>query len=221
MTDKPPQITPTYNQTSTAAATDVIINRTQTAVGSGAQKFIEGQIAGSAKFFIDTGGGITAATLVVTGITSGSGQISINGSGSLGTANATIVSLAGSTQTQTSGTNIGVSISRTFNQISSTAANTDVLINRTETHVGSGAQNFLDCQLVGSSKAKIDHGGNITAASITAPAGAFSTSLLIPYFDQTGGFPNPSVMNIFISLTNGWIYVYDLTHTQWNPIQTD
>lgn len=44
-------VKPTYNQSSgTAANTDFLINRTQTAVGSGAQKFFEAQIGGAPRF---------------------------------------------------------------------------------------------------------------------------------------------------------------------------
>lgn len=50
-------ITPTYNQTSgTAANTDLLINRTQTAVGSGAQLLIDAQVSTSSRFNVDTTG---------------------------------------------------------------------------------------------------------------------------------------------------------------------
>ncbi len=47
------------------------------------------------------------------------------------------------TNTATSGTNVAFSISNTYNQTSGTAENTDLKITRTETAVGSGAQNFI------------------------------------------------------------------------------
>ncbi|HBA72328.1 MAG TPA: hypothetical protein DCZ63_09115 [Geobacter sp.] len=53
-------IAPTYNQASgTAANTDILINRTETAVGSGAQKLIEGQVATVPKFTVWNTGGVT------------------------------------------------------------------------------------------------------------------------------------------------------------------
>src|SRR5580698_10201647 len=57
-------ITPTYNQTSTAGATDLLINRTETAVGTGEQSFIDAQVAGQNKFIVlDTGStGISTST---------------------------------------------------------------------------------------------------------------------------------------------------------------
>jgi hypothetical protein len=53
-------ITPTYNQTSTAAATDLLINRTQTAVGSGAQLLADFQVGGTSKFKVDNTGAVVA-----------------------------------------------------------------------------------------------------------------------------------------------------------------
>ena len=71
-------ITPTYNQTLTAGGIDLYINRTETAVGSGVQKFLSCAVAGSEKAYIDHSGNAsfatvnpTAATTVVNG-TSGS-----------------------------------------------------------------------------------------------------------------------------------------------------
>jgi hypothetical protein len=49
-------ITPTYNQTSTASGTDLTINRTETAVGSGAQFLIDAQTGGASKFSVTNGG---------------------------------------------------------------------------------------------------------------------------------------------------------------------
>jgi hypothetical protein len=43
-------LTPTYNQSGTAAATDLLINRTQTAVGSGPQYLLDAQADGATRF---------------------------------------------------------------------------------------------------------------------------------------------------------------------------
>lgn len=71
-------ITPTINQTSTASATDFLINRTQTAAGSGAQLLLDAQVGGSSKFNVNNGGVIsTAATQTsVSGSTSGTANFS-------------------------------------------------------------------------------------------------------------------------------------------------
>jgi len=66
--------------------------------------------------------------------------ISTNVAGSIG------YNFSGLINTATSGTNIGLSLTPTYNQASGTAANTDLLINRTETAVGSGAQYSIQAQ---------------------------------------------------------------------------
>lgn len=81
------------------------------------------------------------------------------------TAVSTLLNVTG-TDTQTSGNGkVGLSITPTYNQASGTAANTDFLINRTQTAVGSGAQLFTDFQVAGTSKFKVSNVGTITTAS--------------------------------------------------------
>lgn len=70
------------------------------------------------------------------------------------------------TNTATSGTSIGLSLTPTYNQTSGTAANTDLLINRTETAVGSGAQVFIDCQVGGSSRFQVMNDGRVLAKNL-------------------------------------------------------
>lgn len=57
-------IKPTYNQTGTAAATDLYINRTETAVGSGAQNLINAQVAAADRFKVSNTGGVTATGFI-------------------------------------------------------------------------------------------------------------------------------------------------------------
>lgn len=52
-------ITPTINQTSTAGATDLLINRTQTAAGSGAQLLIDAQVSTASKWKVTNAGLVT------------------------------------------------------------------------------------------------------------------------------------------------------------------
>lgn len=82
-----------------------------------------------------------------------------------------------------SGSVYGIILTPKYNQVTSTAANTDFLINRTETSLGSGAQLFLDLQIAGTSKFKIDNSGHLTVgpsttagASLTIPSGTAPTS---------------------------------------------
>lgn len=81
-------------------------------------------------------------------------------------------SLGGSaTFTGTSGSVVFTSLTPTYNQASGTAANTDLLINRTETAVGSGAQLLIDAQVGGVSKFSVSNAGAVTTgAGITIPA---------------------------------------------------
>lgn len=73
------------------------------------------------------------------------------------------------TSTATSGTVYNVQITPTYNQTSSSAANTDLLINRAQTAVGSGTQRLIDAQVGGASMFSVDNLGNVVAAgTITA-----------------------------------------------------
>lgn len=73
-------IVPTYNQTGTSSGTDLLINRTQTAIGSGTQLALDVQIAGVTKFNITNQGGLVLKrpTVTVDGATTFS--VSTNGS---------------------------------------------------------------------------------------------------------------------------------------------
>ncbi len=69
--------------------------------------------------------------------------LSLNFATAFSTANTTSVSAAQGTFSQTSGTNTGLLIGPIYNQASGSAANTDLLIQRTETALGSGAQYLI------------------------------------------------------------------------------
>ncbi len=63
----PVSILPTYNQTGTSSATDLLINRTQTAVGSGAQLFADFQVAGTSKYSVVNNGHVLLGGLTTDG----------------------------------------------------------------------------------------------------------------------------------------------------------
>lgn len=67
--------------------------------------------------------------------------------------------------TQTSGTQVAVSITPTYNQVTSTAANTDLLVNRIQTSLGSGLQLLADFQVAGTSKFNITNAGDLVFAN--------------------------------------------------------
>lgn len=106
------------------------------------------------------------------------------------------------TYTESSGVSTRLKIVGTYNQ-TSTAGRTDILINDTETALGSGAQNFLDFQISGTSKFKILNTGYVNVAApinlknytvATLPAGtrgdiAYVTDAVLPAFlaGLTGG----------------------------------
>jgi hypothetical protein len=67
----------------------------------------------------------------------------------------------GATFQNTSGSSVGVDVQDTYNQVTSTAANTDLLINRTETSIGSGAQLLLNASVNNVSKFNISNTGQV------------------------------------------------------------
>ena len=73
----------------------------------------------------------------------------------------TWIRLAKFTSTATSGSVVPVEIAPIYNQASGTAANTDLLINRTQTAIGSGAQNFIDLQVASVSKFLVNNLGDV------------------------------------------------------------
>ena len=93
-------------------------------------------------------------------LTTGNGRQLLLQNGTAPTDNAAIAMYSG-TAAQTSGTNQIVKIVPVYNQSSGTAANTDLLINRTETAVGSGAQYLFDAQVGGVSKFNVTNTGRV------------------------------------------------------------
>jgi hypothetical protein len=72
------QFAPTYNQSGTAGSTDLLINRTETAVGSGSHYFADFQVGGTSKFKVDNAG---SAYLDNIYHSSGGGRLQLGSSG--------------------------------------------------------------------------------------------------------------------------------------------
>ncbi len=82
------------------------------------------------------------------------------------------------TSTAVSGSTRMVSITPTYNQPGSTAANTDLLINRTETAVGSGAQSLIEAVVNGNSAFSVSNTRltSMVTAAVTSEAASVSPS---------------------------------------------
>ena len=108
-----------------------------------------------------------------------------------------------STQNQSSGTPTLVTIRPTINQ-SSTAGYTALLVNPTETTTGSGSKLLADFQVGGSSKAKIDNTGLITAPQvINTPATITVTSNAgtVTRANKINNFTNSSAATMTITMS--------------------
>jgi len=127
---------------------------------------------------ISAGTGIPRALrLIGTGASSAISQITLNRvTAPFFAATITGTSFAGksyysftqsSADSAASGTNNFISVTPSYNQLSGTAANTDLLINRTQTAVGSGAQLLIDAQVGSASKFSVNNAGLITTNSTT------------------------------------------------------
>jgi hypothetical protein len=112
----------TTNKLTSGNDVGLLINQTDTA-SPGTSLLIDAQMGGTSQFglLIQSFAAATASTRVLL---------------SYGTA-----------RTNTTGSSVTASISSVYNQSSGTASNTDLLINRTETAVGSGAQLLADFQV--------------------------------------------------------------------------
>ena len=82
-----------------------------------------------------------------------------------------------------------------------TAGGTDILVNRTETAVGSGDQNLIDLQVGGTSKFKVDNAGNAVMSGVVTQ---MTSSAALP---STTEFPNDQDWGIHHDTANDPIYL--------------
>lgn len=142
----------TVNKSSSGDDTGLLIAMTDTA-SPGSSYGIHYTVGGTSKFYVDSSGYLTCVGEYVSFMYGPTTQaFEINGrTGSK--SNAYAINFKTNTDlSATSGYQGIVSITPTYNQTSGTAANTDLLINRTETAVGSGEQKLIDAQVGSASK---------------------------------------------------------------------
>ena len=166
--------------------TDLLINPTTKASGN----LMDLQVNGTSKFKVDNSGLVSAGSdLITSGNVKGSAFISTAANvttvlGNRGfTSGGSVISLNNSsTHTNNSATVNIVAITPIYNQ-SGTAAATDLLINRTETAIGSGAQLAIQTQVGGADRFVIDHTGAKIGSQVVsqlatpaAPTGTPSTT---------------------------------------------
>ena len=176
-----------YSSANTSG-TDYGMRINHTATAAGTQLLFAVAEAGVDKFKVDYLGGVTATTMAATG-----------SSGMLGAkflayfANAGITIGTNGSQTQSSGTLNAVSIVPIYSQ-SSTAAAIDLLINRTETSLGSGTQRLISAGTGGGSyveKFGVSNTGVISAAvpaTINTTGTAAGLSATLPFSGYSSGY---------------------------------
>jgi hypothetical protein len=79
-----------------------------------------------------------------------------------------------------------------YNQLASSATNTDFVINRIEENVGSGRQLFIDAQVNSNSVFSVDTAGRIFIGSLGARLFTDGTNL---FFSNVNGVTNPLTAN--------------------------
>lgn len=173
-------ILPTYNQTSgDASNTDLLINRTETSVGSGLQRLLQLKTGGVTKFEVDNLGhtnvyGILSVAGVV-GVLGNNNTLTLGYGNSHNSAGDHIRMMLSESNTATTGQVNAINITPTYNQTSGTASNTDLLINRTETAIGSGSQLLIDAKVDDASKFNVDNTGSIVTTG-TISSGPLSVN---------------------------------------------
>jgi hypothetical protein len=195
-TNKPQFLVEPSGTTSTAWSTSGTMLGVNAATGF-VGILAEFQLAGVSKAYITYSGTISGNALQSGQLfpASNNTTLQVGLTRSYSNAGTTAVALANNTHTQSSGSNIAVSILPTYNQ-TSTAAATDLLINRTQTAVGSGAQNLIDAQVGGSSKFRVTNTGLVIPA-VSLPEQSFisnghfevDTTGWATYADAAGATP--------------------------------
>lgn len=167
----------TTNKATSGDDTGLVINQTDT-LSPGTSYLINAQVGGVSRFRVSN----TGIGYFLAGVGIG-GTLTIPINESIRTAAAStlylqkftatdnvartyLYLLGGITNTVTSGNVVGLYLGPLYNQASGTAANTDLLINRTQTAVGSGAQLLIDAQVGSVSKFSVSNAGDVNLVGV-------------------------------------------------------
>lgn len=140
-----------------------IYNFSSLAGGTGTVRAIK-FLASSGNLSIGLGAGISAG-------------VSINNTVSTSGGNYDVLKIGPHTFTNVSGATTMISLAPTYNQASGTGSSNDILINRTETALGSGTHNFINCQVAGITVFQVAKTGLITLTNQTTTVGAAAGTL--------------------------------------------
>lgn len=162
-------VCPTFNGSSTGGFAALVVSANDAGTGTGGKYLIDlgtNSAAGgsyathTSKFTVDMSGNIQQVNSIWKNVTNSS--LTINSAGYTGTnSGSSLVIQPAITLANTSGTNNIVAITPTYNQVTATTANYDLLINRTETSVGSGSQRLFEAQVAGVSRFSIANTGRV------------------------------------------------------------
>ncbi len=168
------QINYTTNKATSGNDTGLIVNQTDTA-SPGTSNLLDLQVGGVSKVAIANTGQIGASCFVAsttegfsantTGTDYGGSnhnvEIYLQNFPNFTTDNKTAIKAIGGTISNTGGTFKAFAITPTYNQTSGTSANTDLLVNRTQTAIGSGTQRLFDVQVGGTTNFNVTNLGAV------------------------------------------------------------
>jgi hypothetical protein len=191
-----------FNYTTNKAAgsdTGLQINMTDTA-SPGSSRLFDVQVGGDSRFSINTDGDITFGGNSPSISPSSSNRTLLIHGGGFNAADVA-VQMAQGNWTNTTGSSSAVAIVPTYNQSSGDGANTDLLVNRTETAVGSGEQNLLDLQVGSASKFRVDNLGSFTGSERSADPGDPAEGKYVMWMSDGNGTGDDG--DILIKITAG------------------
>ncbi len=167
-----------------ASGTSLAVNEASAYTGN----LMDLQVGGNSKFKIENNGVVTvAAGLNLSGFVNAASWTArfanvVTGWGAPSTTGA-FSWVATVTDT---GNQVGLKLAPTYNQTSGTASNTDLLINRTQTAVGSGAQSLANLQVGGTSWYSFATGNTATTGGFNAASGTENAVTIAPIINQSG-----------------------------------